>query len=128
MERLTTELAASREWVDEIESTLDVVMGMVDVPIVVVGDDRRIRAVSRRATELLGGDVVVGKPLSSIVSDDVYADLEAHFGAEAAGAARDADTGAGAGVRVPGGGVLAGRVDVEPLPGGGAVLAFRRDR
>lgn len=114
IDRLTSELTAREEWVDELETIIDVVLGMVDTPVVVVGDDRRIRALSRGAGKHLTGDAVVGKPLSSVVPEHVFAALEARLGA-ATGSDESEAEGA-----EPGSTIL----DVQQLPGGGAVVVF----
>ncbi|HZA75235.1 MAG TPA: hypothetical protein VE623_02470 [Acidimicrobiales bacterium] len=122
IERLTGELTSREEWVDELESIIDVVLGLLDTPVVVLGDDRRIRAVSRGASQRLEGDVVVGKPLSSVVPDELFAAVEARL--------EEAPTGPAAGAE-PGERARQGAVegstpiDVERLPGGGAVVVFR---
>jgi hypothetical protein len=114
IDRLTTELTTREEWVDDLETILDIVLGLLDTPLVVVGDDRRIRALSRGAGERLTGDAVVGKALSSVIPDEVLATLEARLAAAASGSDGDA-----APVE-PGSTPL----DVQRLPGGGAVVVF----
>ena len=114
IDRLTSELTAREEWVDELESVMDTVLGLLDTPVVVVGDDRRIRALSRGAGEHLTGDAVVGKPLSSVVPEDVFAALEARLAA-----AKGSDE-----WEVDGGERGSMALDVQPLPSGGAVVVF----
>jgi hypothetical protein len=114
IDRLTSELTAREEWVDELETIIDIVLGLLDTPVVVVGDDRRIRALSRGAGQQLTGDAVVGKALSSVLPDDVFAALEARLATAASGSDGDA-----AAVE-PGSTPL----DVQRLPGGGAVVVF----
>jgi hypothetical protein len=115
IDRLTSEQTAREEWVDELESVMDLVLGLLDTPVVVVGDDRRIRALSRGAGKHLSGDAVVGKPLSSVLTEDVYALLEARL----------ATAGTGSGERdVDGAEPGSMPLDVQPLPGGGAVIVF----
>jgi len=115
IDRLTSELAAREEWVDELESIMDMVLGMVDTPVVVVGDDRRIRALSRGASAHLTSDGVVGKPLSSVVPEEAFAALEARL-AMAARGSDEGDVGAVGPGSMP--------LDVQALPGGGAVVVF----
>jgi hypothetical protein len=115
IDRLTSELTARDEWVDELETTMDIVLGLLDTPVLVVGDDRRIRALSRGAGEQLTGDAVVGKALSSVLPEDVLAALESRLAA----AVTCSDDGAAAGAE-PGPTPL----DVQRLPGGGAVVVF----
>jgi hypothetical protein len=112
IDRLTSELTAREEWVDELEAIIDIVLGLLDTPVVVVSDDRRIRALSRGAGEQITGDAVVGKALSSVLPDDVFAALEARLAMAASGADGDA---AEAG-STP--------LDVQRLPAGGAVVVF----
>ena len=120
IERLTGELTSREEWVDELESIIDVVLGLLDTPVVVLGDDRRIRAVSRGASQRLEGDVVVGKPLSSVVPEELFAAVEARLEEAPTGAGTEPGDRAGQG---PASG--SAPVDVERLPGGGAVVVFR---
>jgi hypothetical protein len=115
IDRLTSELMAREEWVDELESIMDMVLGLLDAPVVVVGDDRRIRALSRGAGEHLTGDAVVGKPLSSVVAEDVFAALEARLATAASGSNEWDVDGAEPG-SMP--------LDVQPLPSGGVVVVF----
>ena len=114
IDRLTTELTAREEWIDDLETILDVVMGLLDPPVVVVGDDRRIRALSRGAVARLTGDAVVGKALSSVLPEDVFDVFEARLATAASGSDGDA--------------VLAEPeskpLDLQRLPGGGAVVVF----
>jgi hypothetical protein len=112
IDRLTSELTAREQWVDELETIIDIVLGLLDTPVVVVGDDRRIRALSRGAGEQLTGDAVVGKAMSSVLPDDVFAALEARLATAASGLDGDAAE--------PGPAPL----DVQRLPGGGAVVVF----
>lgn len=113
IDRLTSELTAREEWVDELETIIEIVLGLLDTPVVVVGDDRRIRALSRGAGEQLAGDAV-GKALSSVLPDDVFAALDAQLTTVASGSDGDAAA------AEPGSTPLA----VQRLPGGGAVVVF----
>jgi nitrogen fixation/metabolism regulation signal transduction histidine kinase len=114
IDRLTTELTAREEWVDDLETILDVVLGLLDTPVVVVGDDRRIRALSRGASERFKADAVVGKALSSVIPDEVFDALEAQLATAASGS--DGDAGSAEPGSTP--------LDVQRLPGGGAVVVF----
>mgnify|MGYP003542499484 CR=1 FL=1 len=107
IEQLASALAASRALSDDLESVVDVLLGMGDVVVVVVDDDRRIRGLSRTAAERLDG-AAVGKPLSSALPDDLFDRVSADLDAGAAGAHR-------------GGGE---NPDIYPLPGGGAVVVL----
>ena len=115
IDRLTSELTAREEWVDELETIIDIVLGLLDTPIVVVGDDQRIRALSRGAGEQLTGDAVVGKALSSVVPEDVFAALEARLAVAPSGS-NDGDAASAEPGSTP--------LDVRRLPGGGAVVVF----
>jgi len=115
IDRLTSELMARNEWVDELETVIDIVLGIVDTQVVVVGDDRRIRALSRGAGEYLTGDAVVGKALSSVVPEDVFVAVEARL-VRAARGSDDSDADSAEPESMP--------MDVQPLPGGGAVVVF----
>ncbi len=110
IDRLTAELREREQWVDELESTLDAVLALSDVPVVVIGDDRRIRAVTRGAGERLEGDVV-GRPLSSVLPDTEFAAVEERVD--------DPDD---AGASTPDAALAA--VQVVALPGGGAVVVL----
>jgi hypothetical protein len=112
IDRLTSELTAREEWVDELETIIDIVLGLLDIPVVVVGDDRRIRALSRGAGEWLTGDAVVGKAVSSVLPPDIFAALEARLAMAASGSDGDAAE--------PGSTPL----DVQRLPSGGAMVVF----
>jgi hypothetical protein len=114
IDRLTTELTAREEWVDDLETILDIVLGLLDTPVVVAGDDRRIRALSRGAGERLTGDAVVGKALSSVLPDEVFEVLEARLATAASGS--DGDPAPAEPRSTP--------VEVRRLPGGGAVVVF----
>jgi nitrogen fixation/metabolism regulation signal transduction histidine kinase len=114
IDRLTTELTAREEWVDDLETILDVVLGFLDTPVVVVGDDRRIRALSRGAGARVTGDAAVGKALSAVLPEDVFEVLEARLATAASGSDGDAV------LAEPGSKPL----DVQRLPGGGAVVVF----
>ncbi|HKA85377.1 MAG TPA: hypothetical protein VKD21_16010 [Acidimicrobiales bacterium] len=115
IDRLASELTAREELADELETVIEIVLGMVDAQVVVVGDDGRIRALSRGAGEHLPGDAVVGKVLSSVLPDDVFSAMEARLARAEGGsdgrAVDDAEP-----ESVP--------MDVQPLPGGGAVVVF----
>jgi hypothetical protein len=107
IERLAGALEASRGLADDLESLVDVLLGVGDVAVLLVDDDRRIRGLSRAAAERIEA-AAVGKPLSSALSDDLYDRVSAGLDAGAAGA--HVGTGAGA--------------DIYPLPGGGAVVVL----
>ena len=111
IDRLAAELQDRDRLVDELESTLDAVLGLSAVPVVVIGDDRRIRAVTRGASQRLEGGDVVGKPLSSVLPETEFAAVEERVGhpREAGPSAPDA---------------ASTEVQVLALPGGGAVVVL----
>ncbi|HKH24505.1 MAG TPA: hypothetical protein VKA42_03505 [Acidimicrobiales bacterium] len=111
IDRLAAELQDRDRLVDELESTLDAVLGLSAVPVVVIGDDRRIRAVTRGASQRLEGGDVVGKPLSSVLPEAEFAAVEGRVGhpREAGPSAPDASS---------------AEVHVLALPGGGAVVVL----
>lgn len=107
VDRLAGELTASRGLADDMETIVDVLLGLDGATVLVIDDDRRIRGLSRRASSALDG-VAVGKPLSSAVPDDLFDQVVARLDAEPRGPRPLACDGA----------------DVYPLPGGGAVLVL----
>lgn len=64
--RLTDELAASQVVVDELETLLDLLLGVTSIPVVVVDRTRRVTALSRAAEERLG--VGLGDPLADVLA------------------------------------------------------------
>ena len=114
VERLTAELDDRRQALDELETVADAVLGATTTAVVIVGPDRRVRAITRGAADLFGVDgSPVGRPLSAVVPDDVVRATQGHF---------DDD----GGPATPGA-VDAGpwTVTVEGLEGGGAVLVVQ---
>lgn len=102
MDELTAELTERRAAHDDLESLVDVLLGAGDTVVIVVADDGRVRGLSRAAAGRFEG-AAVGKPLSSVLPDELYARCAAAL-----------DTGAGTG----------GDTAIHPLPGGGAVLVL----
>lgn len=100
-------LATARGMADDLETVVDVLLGLGGARVLVIDDDRRIRGLSRAAAEELEG-AAVGKPLSSAVPDDLFDEVIARLDAEHPGTRPLACTGA----------------DVYRLPGGGAVLVL----
>jgi hypothetical protein len=107
IEQLASALATSRDLADYLESLVDVLLGVGEVAVLVVDDDRRIRGLSRVAAERIEG-AAVGKPLSSALADDLFDRVSAQLDPVAEGGK-------------PGGGRDA---DIYPLPGGGAVVVL----
>jgi hypothetical protein len=102
MDDLTGELVVRRAANDDLETLVDVLLDVGDASVIIVDDERRVRGLSRAAASRLDG-AAVGKPLSSVVPDELYDRLAAQL-----------DAG-------PGG--VEGTV-VHPLPGGGAVVVL----
>jgi predicted phage gp36 major capsid-like protein len=72
IERLTAELVERNQALDELETITDALLGVTDTAVVLVGNDRRVRAMTRGAADLLelkGSQV--GRPLSTVLPDDV---------------------------------------------------------
>ena len=114
VERLTAELAARRLALDELETVADAVLGATTTAVLIVGPDRRLRAITRGAAELFGVEgSPVGRPLSAVVPDDIVSATQDHL---------DGDGGP-----ATSGTVAAGSwtVTVEGLEGGGAVLVVQ---
>lgn len=106
---LAAELAASRDRVDYLETLVDLLLGEVDAPVVLIDEGRRITGLSRGSGSRLE-PTAIGKPLSSVLPAPVVDELvRALDGAPASDADLPA-AGDGAWVR--------------PLPGGGAVLVL----
>lgn len=106
--RLTDALAASRLELDDLETLLDLVLGVTSTPVVVVDRSRRVTALSRAAEDRLG--VGLGDPLADVLDSEPAREVgELLDGGEPA----DADLpAAGEGARV------------RLLPGGRAVLVL----
>ena len=107
IEQLAADLVATRALADDLESVVDVLLGLGGGVVLVIDDDRRIRGFSRAAAETLEG-VAVGKPLSSAVPDDLFDEVASRLDAEPQGPRPPACAGA----------------QVYRLPGGGAVLVL----
>jgi len=103
MDELVAELTVRRAVNDELESLLDVLLGLGQDLVVVVDDERRIRAVSQAAADRFEA-AAVGKPLSSALPGDLYDALSAQLDGDRSGT----DPGA----------------QIHPLPGGGAVIVL----
>lgn len=117
IDRLTTELERRSEALDELEGIADMLLDAMSEAVLVIRADRRVRALSRGAAELLSLDGShVGKALSSVAPDEVVAATRDHL-------ARldEAPDGATTPDEVVAGGY---RVTVTGLSGGGAVLVL----
>jgi hypothetical protein len=109
LDELTGEVAARRTAVDDLEALADVLLGLCDVPIVVVDGRRRVAGLSRGAGDRLEG-AAIGKPLTSVVPPALVALVDGVLDQSADAAGAD-EAGDGA--------------TVHRLPGGGAVLVLR---
>ena len=106
IDRLTAELEDRTRALDDLESTTDALLGVTDTPVVLVGEDRRVRALSKGAADLLGASgAAVGRALSTVLPDDV---------ADEVAKCLDDDHASGTGA-----------VLVERLEGGGALVVLR---
>jgi hypothetical protein len=103
-DQLVAEVTRHRTQNDQLDTIVDVLLGVGDYLVIVVDDERRIRGLSRAAAARFEG-AAVGKPLSSAVSDHLYDQLTARL-----------DDGPGD--------RAAGGDEIHPLPGGGAVLVL----
>jgi nitrogen fixation/metabolism regulation signal transduction histidine kinase len=104
---LAAEVDEVRSRDDDLESLVDVLLGLVDAAVLVVDDDRRITALSRGAAARLDG-AAVGKPLSSALGAAEFDAVSARLDAADAVGQAGGDGGGG----------------VHPLPRGGAVLVL----
>jgi nitrogen fixation/metabolism regulation signal transduction histidine kinase len=104
---LAAEVDEVRSRDDDLESLVDVLLGLVDAAVLVVDDDRRITALSRGAAARLDG-AAVGKPLSSALGAAEFDAVSARLDAADAVGHAGGDGGGG----------------VHPLPRGGAVLVL----
>jgi hypothetical protein len=93
---------------------LDTVLGLVERLVVRVDRDRRRREPEPKAARLREGDIAIGKPLSSVLPDDVFTIIEERRSTRPGGAGESGRSGRppGAGAR----GTAAAPVQVEPLP------------
>lgn len=68
LERVTEQLRERSDQVERLEALLDEMLGLLDVPVVVVGPDRRVSAMSRGAAVLLPETTrVLGKAASAVL-------------------------------------------------------------
>jgi hypothetical protein len=105
IDRLTAELDDRTRVLDDLESTTDALLGVTDTPVVLVGEDRRVRALTRGAAELLGATgAAVGRALSTVLPDDLAGEVAKRL---------DDDDAEGTGA-----------VLVERLEGGGALVVL----
>ncbi len=83
IERLATALEERTQALDEVETMAEVLLGAAAAAVVVVRGDRRVRALSPAAAELLGVDSShVGRALASVVPDEVLAVVRPHLGGD----------------------------------------------
>jgi hypothetical protein len=126
IERLTGELEDRAQALDDLEGLTDILLGAGESAVLVVRPDRRVRALSKGAADLLGvDDTHVGRALSSVVPDEVSSAVRDYLAQAAEAADADADAGS---APLPGrtDELVAGEwtVRVTGLPDGGAVLVL----
>lgn len=124
IERLTGELEDRTQALDDLEGLTDILLGSGESAVLVVRPDRRVRALSQGAADLLGvDDTHVGRALSSVVPDEVAAATRDHL----TQLSEAADAGGGAPTPGRTEELVAGEwtVQVTDLPDGGAVLVLR---
>jgi hypothetical protein len=109
LDELTSELSTHRCLTDDLESIVDVLLGVGDTAVVVIDDARRISGLSRAAAERFDG-AAVGKPLSSVLPDTVADEVAGWLDGDRAGGGDGPPVGE--------------RARVHPLPGGGAVVVL----
>jgi hypothetical protein len=104
---LAASLATTRGLADDLETLVDVLLGLDGSRVIVIDDDRRIRGLSRAAAELDGA--AVGKPLSSAVPDELFDEVVERLDTDSPRTTRP---------------MACAGADVYRLPGGGAVLVL----
>ena len=87
LERVTAELRERSDQVERLEALLDEMLGLLDVPVVVVGPDRRVAAMSRGAAGVLRQNSrALGKAASAVLpralADRVVAFADGTSGAD----------------------------------------------
>lgn len=106
LDDLTAELTASRGRLDDLETAIDLLLSLLEAPVILIDEARRITGLSRGAAERVEG-AAVDKPLSSVLPAPVVDQLLARLDADAT-ESRPASPG--------------GEAGVLPLPGGGAIV------
>jgi predicted phage gp36 major capsid-like protein len=102
IDRLTAELVERNQALDELETITDALLGVTDTAVVLVGDDRRVLAMTRGAADLLDlQGSQVGRPLSTVLPDDLARAVGERLGGPVG---EDPVAGGSATVRVLGGG------------------------
>src|SRR5690606_15305132 len=71
IESLTEEVTSRNRTIDQLESLVDALLDIAEIAVVVIGHDRRAKALSRVAARDLNGFDPVGKPASSVLPEDV---------------------------------------------------------
>ncbi len=102
---LDAELRASRRTVDELESLVDVLLGSLDAPALVIDGSRRVTGFSRAAGERFDG-LAPGKAVSALLPGAVVDELTAYLDADGAEAALPAAGEGARAYRLPGGGAV----------------------
>jgi hypothetical protein len=116
LERITEQLHERSVQVERLEALVDHMLGLLELPVVVVGPDRKVSAVSRGASALLPQTSrVLGKAASSVLPRPL-AERVAAF-AEKVAATNGTGDGAGSGT-------LADGNDLVALPGGATLVVL----
>lgn len=111
IEALTTEVVERTHTVDELEVLVDALLDVAGTAVVVVGRDRRVKAVSRRGVKALDGADPVGRPISTVLPERVSERV-----------ATCLDEGTGAGGRTGAGEGQSEGATVQRLPSGDALV------
>lgn len=117
LERITEQLHERSVQVERLEALIDHMLGLLELPVVVVGPDRKVSAVSRGATALLPQTSrALGKTAASVLPGPL-ADRVAAFADKVALTNGTGDGGAE-------GGTLADGNDLVALPGGATLVVL----
>jgi hypothetical protein len=117
LERTTEQLHERSVQVERLEALVDHMLGLLELPLVVVGPDRKVAAVSRGATALLPQTSrVLGKTAASVLPRPL-ADRLAAFADQVA-------VSNGTGDDAALGGTLADGNDLVALPGGATLVVL----
>jgi hypothetical protein len=108
LERVTEQLRERSDEVERLEALVDRMLGLLEVPMVVVGPDRRVAAMSRGAAAVLSGagvPRVLGRSAASVLPRPL-AERVAAFAEQPGQPGRDEGEGADDLVALPGGATL----------------------
>jgi PAS domain-containing protein len=117
LERITEQLHERSVQVERLEALVDHMLGLIELPVVVVGADRKVSAVSRGAAALLPQTSrVLGKNASSVLPRPLADRLAAFADKVAAAEGTEDDS--------PASGGLAEGNDLVALPGGATLVVL----